>query len=122
MMHVFAYACMHGQGAAQRHQSFYVMSAWFFGRPSGMLPSAHTVKNLSHAIRNLWASYSILIQILESEWESSFFWFYRLQKFLLQPRGTQPIEGGAKNVEQTCSLKAKKVVGKIRVEGKVLML
>ena len=56
------------------------------------------------------------------QWESSIFLFFSLQKFLLQPRGTQPIDGGAKTVEQTCSLKAKKVVGKIRVEGKVLML
>ncbi|KAL6312071.1 hypothetical protein AAG906_027278 [Vitis piasezkii] len=47
---------------------------------------------------------------------------FGLQKFLLQPRGTQPIEGGAKNVEQTCSLKAKKVVGKIRVEVRKLRI
>ena len=44
---------------------------------------------------------------------------HRLHKFLLQPRGVQPVEvSTTKSVEQV-SLKAKKVVGKIRVEGKV---
>lgn len=43
---------------------------------------------------------------------------YSLHKFLLQPRGVQPVEvSTTKNVEQF-SLKAKKVAGKIRVEGK----
>lgn len=44
---------------------------------------------------------------------------FGLHKFLLQPRGVQPTEGGLhKSMEQTFPIKAKKVVGKIRVEVK----
>lgn len=45
---------------------------------------------------------------------------YRLHNFLLQPRGVQPIEVKTmNNAEQTFPSKPKKVVGKIRVEGKI---
>ncbi|KAK8517885.1 hypothetical protein V6N13_128043 [Hibiscus sabdariffa] len=47
---------------------------------------------------------------------------FGLHKFLLQPRGVQPVEvSTTKGVEQV-SLKAKKVVGKIRVEVKKLRI
>ncbi|XP_022758871.1 uncharacterized protein LOC111305517 [Durio zibethinus] len=47
---------------------------------------------------------------------------FGLHKFLLQPRGVQPVEVSTnKSVEQV-SLKAKKVVGKIRVEVKKLRI
>ncbi|XWS47271.1 hypothetical protein CRYUN_Cryun14cG0138100 [Craigia yunnanensis] len=47
---------------------------------------------------------------------------FGLHKFLLQPRGVQPVEvSTTKSVEQV-SLKAKKVVGKIRVEVKKLRI
>ncbi|EOX93622.1 Uncharacterized protein TCM_002512 isoform 1 [Theobroma cacao] len=47
---------------------------------------------------------------------------FGLHKFLLQPRGVQPVEvSTTKNVEQF-SLKAKKVAGKIRVEVKKLRI
>ncbi|PON88015.1 hypothetical protein TorRG33x02_162170 [Trema orientale] len=43
---------------------------------------------------------------------------FGLHNYLLQPRGVQPIEDrSTKNTEQKSALKAKKVVGKIRVEG-----
>lgn len=46
--------------------------------------------------------------------------FCRLHKFLLQPRGVKPVESiSNEGSEQVCSLKAKKVVGKVRVEGMV---
>ncbi|KAE8075472.1 hypothetical protein FH972_014188 [Carpinus fangiana] len=46
---------------------------------------------------------------------------FGLHKFLLQPRGVQPMEGRtSKSVEQICLLNAKKVVGKIRVEVRKL--
>ncbi|KAB2022565.1 hypothetical protein ES319_D07G221400v1 [Gossypium barbadense] len=47
---------------------------------------------------------------------------FGLHKFLLQPRGVQPVEvSTTKSVEQV-SLKAKKIVGKIRVEVKKLRI
>ncbi|XP_011008188.1 PREDICTED: uncharacterized protein LOC105113635 [Populus euphratica] len=48
---------------------------------------------------------------------------FGLHKFLLQPRRIQPVAvNSTKIVEQTCPLKAKKVVGKIRVEVKKLRI
>ncbi|XP_047333688.1 uncharacterized protein LOC124937465 [Impatiens glandulifera] len=48
---------------------------------------------------------------------------FGLHKFLLQPRGLQPIEKtGIERVEQVCSQKVKKVVGKMRVEVRKLRL
>ncbi|KAK9285459.1 hypothetical protein L1049_024652 [Liquidambar formosana] len=48
---------------------------------------------------------------------------FGLHKFLLQPRGIQLTEGRInKSMEQTCPLKAKKVVGKIRVEVRKLRI
>lgn len=45
----------------------------------------------------------------------------RLHHYLLQPRALQPLEGRTnKNAEQICPSKAKKVVGKIKVEGKLV--
>ncbi|CAK9151820.1 unnamed protein product [Ilex paraguariensis] len=41
---------------------------------------------------------------------------FGLHKFLLRPRGRQPMESASKSTEQACPLKVKKVVGKIRVE------
>lgn len=47
----------------------------------------------------------------------------RLHNYLLQPRGVRQIEDKpTKNTEQKCALKAKKVVGNIRVEGEVSQL
>ncbi|KAM3684561.1 hypothetical protein ACJW31_11G053000 [Castanea mollissima] len=46
---------------------------------------------------------------------------FGLHNFLLQPRAAQPMEGRTtKSVEQICGSKAKKVVGKIRVEVRKL--
>ncbi|KAA8526659.1 hypothetical protein F0562_008138 [Nyssa sinensis] len=48
---------------------------------------------------------------------------FGLHKFLLQPRGVQSKERrGTKSTEQTCPPKAKKVVGKIRVEVRKLRI
>ncbi|CAK7349180.1 unnamed protein product [Dovyalis caffra] len=48
---------------------------------------------------------------------------FGLHKFLLQPRGIQPVAvNTTKSAEQICHLKAKKVLGKIRVEVKKLRL
>ncbi|GAB4859291.1 hypothetical protein Ancab_010753 [Ancistrocladus abbreviatus] len=48
---------------------------------------------------------------------------FGLHKFLLQPRGVQQIDSGAtESIDQARSLKLKKVVGKIRVEGKLSCL
>ncbi|KAJ6880616.1 hypothetical protein NC652_033831 [Populus alba x Populus x berolinensis] len=48
---------------------------------------------------------------------------FGLHKFLLQPRRIQPVAvNSTKIAEQTCPLKAKKVVGKIRVEVKKLRI
>ncbi|XP_024928474.2 uncharacterized protein LOC107416811 [Ziziphus jujuba] len=48
---------------------------------------------------------------------------FGLHHYLLQPRGSQPLEGRTiKNAEQICPLKTKKVVGKIRVEVKKLRI
>ncbi|KAK2647676.1 hypothetical protein Ddye_015165 [Dipteronia dyeriana] len=48
---------------------------------------------------------------------------FGLHKYLLQPRGVQPIEvRTTKSAEQVCSLKAKKVMGKIRVEVRKLRI
>ncbi|KAF8410912.1 hypothetical protein HHK36_003449 [Tetracentron sinense] len=48
---------------------------------------------------------------------------FGLHNFLLQPRGIHPMEGRtAKSAEQTCSLKANRVVGKIRVEVKKIRI
>ena len=44
--------------------------------------------------------------------------FCSLHKFLLQPRGVKPVESVSNDgANQVSSVKAKKVVGKIRVEG-----
>ncbi|KAJ4847075.1 hypothetical protein Tsubulata_040364 [Turnera subulata] len=48
---------------------------------------------------------------------------FGLHNFLLQPRGVQPTEvGSTKNAEQIFTVKAKKVVGKIRVEVRKLRI
>ncbi|KAL8152252.1 hypothetical protein V2J09_010012 [Rumex salicifolius] len=48
---------------------------------------------------------------------------FGLHKFLLQPRGAKPIESSSnEGAEQVCSIKAKKVLGKIRVEVKKLRI
>lgn len=45
---------------------------------------------------------------------------HRIQKFLLQPRGHIQMGGRpADNSEGTCSMKRKKVVGQIEVEGEI---
>ncbi|KAL5865487.1 hypothetical protein ACOSQ3_003001 [Xanthoceras sorbifolium] len=48
---------------------------------------------------------------------------FGLHKYLLQPRGVQPIEvRTTMSAEQVCTLKAKKVMGKIRVEVRKLRI
>lgn len=44
-------------------------------------------------------------------------YFSRLHKLLLQPRGVKQAETSTKTREQTTTLKGKRIVGKIRVEG-----
>lgn len=49
-----------------------------------------------------------------------FYLYDRLHSFLLQPRGMQPMKASSsKAAEQTGTLKVKKAIGKIRVEGMV---
>lgn len=49
--------------------------------------------------------------------------FYRLHKFLLQPRGVRSTEESRNvKVEQKTPLKSKNVVRKLRVEGKTIVL
>lgn len=41
----------------------------------------------------------------------------RLHKLLLRPRGAQAAESNSKTTKQAMTLKVKRIVGKIRVEG-----